>query len=62
MSIFDRIRHAITGYRFKREFASYDKEIARLRKQHKRGVLEATAAKRRAVNMALAGKTWVKLP
>lgn len=61
MNLLSRIRHTITGYRFRAEFAEYDKEIARLRKQHKRGVLEATAAKRRAVNIALAGKTWVKM-
>lgn len=61
MTLLSTIRHAIARWRFNREFRSYDKEIARIRKQHKRGVLEATAAKRRAVNMALAGKTLVKL-
>ena len=55
MHILRIIRHAIAAYRFNRQFREYDKEIASLRKQHKRGVKDAMASKRRAVRLALMG-------
>jgi hypothetical protein len=57
--MFAAIRHAIARYRFNRAFGHFDQQAEECRRKHKRGVLEATAAKRRAVNMALAGRTRV---